>query len=578
MPPRSQVVCEYRDRNSQCNRKRRHPFDFAQDAPVLATFGFADTESSSLWHRGDHAILGSLGHATPARGREGSEGSEITMSMLGLDIGTTGVKATAFRVDGKPAGSAYREYAASSPRSGWAEWDPGLLWKAVSEVIGGAAGQAQAAGDPVSAMAVCCLGLAFVPVDRHGQPTYPCIVTHDMRAEEEARWLAETFGADQLADITGVPLSSLYPLPKILWLRRYRPEVFAATDRFLFVHDYVALRLGCEPITDRSLASSFLAYDRHACAWSPQILNHANLDAKRLPEIRPSGTIMGRIGRLSRELGLSKDVSLVTGGFDQMAAALGAGAAQAGIAADSVGTVDCLTGVFPAGLTACQLARSGHPRHPHVVPGLDTTLAYCLTGGVLLRWYRDTFGMLEQLVATRANLDVYDLLTAEAGDGPSPVMVLPHFGGSGTPSRDPASKGAILGLTTATSRGEIIRAILEGINFEMRLNLESIAGAGVEVHEIRAVGGGARSPLWMQIKADVLGRRVCTVGVSEAGCLAMAMLAGVATGEYRSLQEAVQATVRVTAEFEPSHRSLYEEQFAIYRDVYPALRGVSHRL
>ena len=196
----------------------------------------------------------------------------------------------------------------------------------------------------------------------------------------------------------------------------------------------------------------------------------------------------------------------------------------------------------------------------------------------LLRWYRDTFGAAEQLVAGRAGLDVYDLLTAQIPAGLSPVMLLPHFLGSGTPSCDPTSKGALLGLTLSTTRGDIIKAILEGVCFEMRANLESLARAGVQVRTVRAVGGGARSPAWLQLKADILGCPVSTVKVSEAGCQAMAMLAGVATGVYGSLVEAVQATVRVSGEFQPRDQEVYEERYAVYRDIYPALRPLNRRL
>jgi xylulokinase len=453
------------------------------------------------------------------------------VSLLGVDVGTTGVKAVAFDGAGRMLCYSYREYAIAAPQPGWAEWDPEALWQATAQVITEAAAGAKATGDPVTALAVCCLGLTFVPVDAQGKAVHPFIVAQDTRGVQELRWLEETFGQDRLAAITGLPSSPLYPLSKLLWLRKHRPEVFAVTRKILLVHDYVCLRLGLPPVTDYSLGSSFMVMDRRTHTWSRELLAHAQLDETLLPEMRPAGTTLGTVTEAQASaLGLSPRTSVIVGGFDQMAGALGAGLVESGMAVDAIGTVDCITATLPSAAAAEGLLQGRHPRHPHVVAGLDTTLAYCFSGGSVLRWYRDTFGAAEQLVAGRAGLDVYDLLTAQIPAGLSPVMLLPHFLGSGTPSCDPTSKGALLGLTLSTTRGDIIKAILEGVCFEMRANLESLARAGVQVRTVRAVGGGARSPAWLQLKADILGCPVSTVKVSEAGCQAMAMLAGVATG------------------------------------------------
>ena len=501
------------------------------------------------------------------------------MSLLGVDIGTTGAKALAFNVEGRPLGHAYREYGMREPQPGWAEWDPQCLWESIEAAIGEAGHCAAAMGDPVTALAIACLGLTIVPVDGRGQPTYPFLVAQDARAEAEARWWAETFGAERLSGITGLPLSPLYPIFKITWLKRHRPEVYASTARFLFVHDYACLRLGLPPITDYSLASSSMAFDLRERDWSDQVLAHIALERSQLPQARPAGAVMGAVGReQAAELGLSPKVKVVVGGFDQMAAALGAGVVTPGMAVDSMGTVDCITAALPADADAPGLLAGGHPRHPHLVADQDTTLAYCFSAGSVLRWYRDTFAAQEMTVAARAGLDAYDLVTRQMPHDPSPVMLLPHFLGSGTPTLNPASKGALLGLTLSTTRGDIIKAIMEGDSFEMRTNLESLEQAGVALTEIRAVGGGARSAAWLQLKADILNRRVSTVNVSEGGCLGMAMLAGAATGKYSSLDEAVENLVHVKEEFWPENAELYAHRYAIYRGLYAAIRELSHQL
>jgi xylulokinase len=313
--------------------------------------------------------------------------------------------------------------------------------------------------------------------------------------------------------------------------------------------------------------------------WSDEVLAHIALDRSRLPEALPAGTVIGAIGReQAEELGLSHNVQVVVGGFDQMAAALGAGVVGPGGAVDSMGSADCITAALAASTDAPGLLAGGHPRHPHLVADRDTTLAYCFSAGSVLRWYRDAFAAQEVAMAARTGSDAYDLLTRQVPPDPSPVMLLPHFAGSGTPASDPASRGALLGLTLATTRGDIIKAILEGVSFEMRMNLESLEEAGVAVTEIRAVGGGALSATWLQLKADILNRRVSTVKVSEGGCLAMAMLAGAGTGEYGSLDEAVENLVEIGEDFWPLSAEPYARRYAIYRGLYDATQELSHQL
>jgi xylulokinase len=215
-----------------------------------------------------------------------------------------------------------------------------------------------------------------------------------------------------------------------------------------------------------------------------------------------------------------------------------------------------------------------------VVPGLYATLAFNFTGGSLLRWYRDTLGAKEVEEAQVAGLDVYDIMIGKAAGGPSRVLVLPHFTMTGTPWFDPASKGAVVGLTLATGADQILKGILDGITYEMRLNLDRLAEAGVEVREIRAIGGGAKSRTWMQLKADIFNRPVSALNVSEAACLGAAILAGEAVGEYPSADAAAAAVVKVVETYEPRPAEVarYAEQYARYQRLYPALRDLLHEL
>ena len=207
-------------------------------------------------------------------------------------------------------------------------------------------------------------------------------------------------------------------------------------------------------------------------------------------------------------------------------------------------------------------------------------LGYSSTGGALLRWYRDNFAGAERQEAERTGQDVYDLILQQATAGPSPVLILPHFVGAGTPSMDADSKGAILGLDLSTSRGQIIKAMLDSVSYEVKLSLDAMEAAGIAVRELRAFGGGAKSPLWLQTKADIYGKPVRAVAVSEAPCLGVAILAGVATGVFSSMEEALAQMVRIGRTYEPdlALHDRYMERFQLFAQVYPTLAELNHQL
>jgi xylulokinase len=324
-----------------------------------------------------------------------------------------------------------------------------------------------------------------------------------------------------------------------------------------------------------------MAFDLNTDTWADRLLTAAGVDREKLPEARPSGTAVGRVpAAIATDLGLPVGVMGVTGGHDQPCGALGAGISRPGMAMDATGTVECITPIFDHPVLSPSMRENSYCCYHHVVPGLYATLAFNFTGGSLLRWYRDNLGAKEVEEAQVSGLDVYDIMIGKAASGPSRLLVLPHFTMTGTPWFDPAGKGAILGLTLSTGTDQIIKGMLDGITYEMRLNLDRLAEAGVEVREIRAIGGGAKSRTWMQLKADIFNRPVSALNVSEAACLGAAILAGVAIGEYRSPAEAADVLVKVVETYEPQPAQVarYAEQYARYQRVYPALRDLLHEL
>lgn len=503
------------------------------------------------------------------------------MSLLGLDIGISGCKAVAFNLAGDALGQAYREYPLHQPRPGWMELDPAAVWQAVTEVIGHAATAAATAGDPVTAFSVSTHGESVVPVDAAGRPLGRFITAIDTRAAEQADWWAERLGKERLFQITGVPLHPMYTVNKLMWLRAHEPDVFAAARRFLCMQDFVFHQLGLPPAMDYSLAARTMAFDVNRLAWSSEILELARLEPERLSRPLPSGTALGEIPADSAAmLGLPAGVVAVTGAHDQPAGALGCGAVAEGIAMDSTGTVECVGVASPRLVLDQSLLDGNLPIAPHSAPGMYIVLGYTSAGGALLRWYRDTFGRAEQAEAVRSGRGVYDVLLAEAAAGPSPVLILPHFVGSGTPWSDPASKGAILGLDLSTTRGQIVKAILDSVSYEIKLSLDAMQAAGIAVRELRAFGGGARSPLWLQTKADIYGAPVLAMDVAEAPCLGVAILAGAATGAFESVAQGLERMVRVRQRYEPDPalHVQYMEKYQVFAQIYPALAAINHSL
>jgi xylulokinase len=251
-----------------------------------------------------------------------------------------------------------------------------------------------------------------------------------------------------------------------------------------------------------------------------------------------------------------------------------------GMSVDGLGTVECVTVGLNQPTTDKRLLAGKIPCFPHVVDGMYAVIGYNYTGGILLRWFRDNFCAAEVEEARRRNVDPYELITAQAAAGPSSVLILTHFTGAGTPYLDADSKGAIIGLTLATKKADLIKAIIDSVTYEIALNIEMMANAGIVIKELRATGGGAKSKLWLQTKADITGLPVLTLNVSEGGCLATAMLAGVGVGKFKSIREAARQLVHVKDRCEPNpalHKQ-YREMYELHKRLYPAISPISHRI
>jgi xylulokinase len=373
----------------------------------------------------------------------------------------------------------------------------------------------------------------------------------------------------------------MHTISKIMWLRENKPDVFRRVRKFLCYEEYVFHLLGIEAVTDHSIAARTMAFDVKSTRWSEKMLSIAGLDESLFPSVAPSGTAIGEVASsVAEELGLPKGVVAVTGGHDQPCNALGAGIIRSGTAVYGTGTVECITPAIPWPDDVEEMLKGNLACYPHVVEGLYTSVAFNFTGGALLKWYRDTFADREKEIAASRGVDPYDVILEQLPQGPASPMILPHFTSTGTPYFDTRSKGAILGLTLGTRKQEIVKAILEGVTFEMKVNLEVLKHAGVPVSSMRATGGGAKSAAWVQLKADIMGIPIASLQVSEATSLGTAILAGTAIGVYPSVEAAVGELVKVKGVFEPNpqKQGVYEERFETYKRIYPAIREISYAL
>ena len=502
---------------------------------------------------------------------------EDSMCLLGLDVGTTGCKAVIFTPSGEVVSDAYGEYRLYHRRPQWSELNPEEVWDAVRSTIRSSIQKVNIDPGQIAALSTSVLGEAFFPIGRDAEPLYWSMTTFDARAEEQTRWWEENFGADEMYRITGQPLTSsmpIYTLPKIQWLRRNEPELFKKAWMFLCWEDYINLKLCGRPVIDYSVATRTMMFDIRRKVWSSDILEEAQIDESLVPEVKPSGSVIGEVsGKAAEEVGLCKGTLIVAGGHDQPCGALGAGITETGPAMDATGTVECMA-VVQKELTLTERMRlEGFAVHCYVVDGKYFMLGFNPSGGVILRWFRDNFAEKDKEKAKKMGIDVYDLLTGEASKaqpGSVELFLLPYFEGSGTPTFNRKARGVFLGLTLAHSRREVVRAILEGLTYELRSNIEAIEKHGTDITELRAIGGAAKSRFWLQLKADITERKVVVPNVTESAAMGAAILASVGAKIHRSAEEALRTIYCEKDIFMPMMETsnIYERYYLLYKKLY----------
>jgi len=495
------------------------------------------------------------------------------MSLLGIDLGTTGCKAGVFGLDGKCIAMAYREYDMLHPQPGWSELDSTAIWIKTRAVI--AEVVAQAIRDPVTALVVSAFGEAFVPVRKDRSILDHSILCVDDRGREHIDRLIEHFGREKLYAINPNLLGPNYSLPKLLWLREFRPTLFERADYFQLWSDFIAFMLGGAPVTNNSHANRTLLFDLDRNDWSDELLAWSGIPRQKLGPIVTGGTIIGTVSPLmADELGLPQGVRIVAGGHDQCCNALGCGGIAAGCAVFGMGSFDCITPMYRKPAQPLDMLRENLNIEHHVLPDLYVSFLYN-QGGLLVKWFRDTFAAADN---PPAGCDIYDVLDHEIPSAPTRLLVLPHF--DPPPHHPQQTSGVIVGLKTDTRRGEILKAIREGTTLYFMRSLEALVHLGIDTTEFIASGGGAKSDSGLQLRADILGVPFVRPRTTEAGVLGAAMLAGLATGVFASAEEATTTFVKRDRVFEPDagRHEIYRERHALYQQLYPALEPILQQL
>jgi xylulokinase len=495
-------------------------------------------------------------------------------TLLGLDAGTTSVKAALFDCLGNCLGIAREEYQLSTPSAEQAELDTEIYWQASVKAIRAAIAQAGVDPSGVRAVSVSSQGETTITLDAHGRPLRPALVWLDNRASSQAERLAAQFDAQVVYETTGITeILPAWTACKIMWIKENEPVLFAQARKFLLVKDYLVYRLSGEYTTEGSIACTSLLYDIRRHAWWLEMLDAVGITPGQLPAITTPGGVAGHLSRDTASLlGMRPETLVINGGMDQATGAIGAGSVSSDIISETTGAAMAVQVTTPL-----PDMRSGRriALYAHSLPGLYLYVPTLPTGGMSFKWFRDVFGEAELQAAAANGQDAYDLLTALAAPvaaGSDGLVMLPYLMGSFSPEEIPTARGVFSGFTLRHGRGHFVRAILEGVAFNLRHNLEVLGEAGLHFSELRSSGGGARSMLWNQIKADVCGLPVLTMANNEAALLGDAILAALACGMYSSAAEACASMVAVQDRLQPGPaRFDYEKAYRRYIELNTAL-------
>jgi xylulokinase len=499
------------------------------------------------------------------------------MAFLGIDIGTSGTKTLAINPKGKILASDTQEYPCYTPKPLWSEQDPDDWWNAVVKSVKSVGRKAKLKPADVKAIGLSGQMHGSVFLDKHDKVIRKAILWNDQRTVEECHEIEHAVGGrGHLIRLVANPALTGFTAPKILWLRNKEPKHFERLHKVLLPKDEIRRRLTGEYATEVSDASGMLLLDVAKRNWSLELLHALKLDRAFFGKVYESEDVTGTLTtEAAKLLGLTTDCMVVGGAGDCAAGAIGNGIVDEGVLSTSIGTSGVMF-VYSDDVKIDPLGRVH--TFCHAVRDKWHLMGVNLSSGGSLQWFRNVLCAELAAKAKKEKKDVYDLLTAEAAKTPvggEGLFFLPYLSGERTPHADPFARGCFVGLTLAHQRGHLVRSILEGVTYSMRDSLEIFRDLEIPVKQIRASGGGSKSPLWRQIQADVFGQHVVTVNSAEGPAFGVALLAAVGAGAFKNIQEACKATIKVVKETKPNAKAqkVYDSSMHAYQHLYCSLKG-----
>ncbi len=503
--------------------------------------------------------------------------SENKNYLMAIDLGTSTLKVAIFNTGGKVAASASLEYQLSYPGKELIENDVEKYWEAIVSLIKKTLRDLVGGPSNILAISLSSQAETIVPVDKDIRPLRPSIVWLDGRSSEEAKDIAAVFNEDELFSITGMPSSDpMWPASRIKWIKKNEPEIFKKTYKFLLLEDYIAFRFTGKVFGESTVYNSSYYYDINKLKYYKPMLDYLEIDEDKLPQIVYTGTVIGNISnKASAETGLSASTRFVAGAMDQVAGAIGAGNISEGIATETTGTAFAMivTTDSPVidkeGRLPCQL---------HAVKGKYCLMPYSMTGGMVLKWFKDNFfdsGDSSKL----SDNEIYNIMTSEAKEipaGSEGLIMLSHITGAFFPENNPKARGVFFGISIDHRRGHFTRAILESIAFMLRRDLEIFSNNNIKICSIISMGGGAKSDLWNQIKADITGLELLIPENTETALLGAAIIAGMGIGVYEDFGTATSKVVSIEKKYSPDseNKSIYDIAYKKYVGLYEKLKDI----
>ncbi len=494
--------------------------------------------------------------------------------LLGIDVGTSSLKAVLIDESGATAGSAAEEYAFSTPRPLWAETDPEVWWQAFLKVAPNLLETAKITGGEIAAIGLSGQMHGLVLLDAEGKVLRPCIMWNDQRCAAQCAAIMERVGEAKALALTGKPFLPSFTAGKILWVSDEEPDIYSKTAKALLPKDYFRYRLSGEFFSEVSDASGTCLLDVSKRQWSEEMLDACKIPSEWLPEVTESTVVSARLSSEAASLtGLLEGTPIVGGAGDQAAGAVGTGMVNEGDISVTLGT----SGVVFAASDVCRLdpERKLHS-YCHAVPGKWHLMGVVLSAAGSFQWYRDVLCGEETAIEKETGRDAYELLTEAASNvaaGSEGLLFLPYLTGERTPHPDPHARGVFFGLTRRHGKAHMTRALLEGVTYALRDSLELMKRLDIKPDQVVASGGGAKSAFWRQMMADVFELKISTQNATEGAAFGAAILAGVGAGIFPSVEEACAQCIRTTGETTPGpNTKVYKDFYPRFRSLYPALK------